>query len=129
MIAVRTAIANTPGCTYTISQDHPKRNRYSVMGRKAIKGPQIEALFPDTVYHNYKRAMESIGLPTARFHDLRYSYAATAIQSGDDIKTVQGNLGHATAAFTLDVYAHVTKKIKKAGADRMETYIKNVSDL
>lgn len=26
------------------------------------------------------------------------------IRSGDDIKTIQGNLGHATAVFTLDVY-------------------------
>ena len=30
-------------------------------------------------------------------------YAVAAIKSGDDIKTVQDNLGHATAAFTLDV--------------------------
>ena len=86
-------------------------------------------LSPNTVYHNYKRVVESIGLPNARFHDLRHSYAVAAIQSGDDIKTVQGNLGHATAAFTLDVYAHVTDEMKKASADRMETYIKNVSDL
>ena len=45
------------------------------------------------------------------------------------LKTVQGNLGHATAAFTLDVYAHVTDEMKKASADRMEKYIKDVSDL
>lgn len=36
-----------------------------------------------------------------------------AIQSGDDIKTVQENLGHATAAFTLDVYGHVTAQTKR----------------
>ena len=86
-------------------------------------------LSPNTVYHNYKRVVESIGLPNARFHDLRHSYAVAAIQAGDDIKTVQGNLGHATAAFTLDVYAHVTDEMKKASADRMEKYIKGVSDL
>lgn len=86
-------------------------------------------LSPNTVYHNYKRVVESIGLPNARFHDLRHSYAVAAIQAGDDIKTVQGNLGHATAAFTLDVYAHVTDEMKKASADRMEKYIKDVSDL
>lgn len=86
-------------------------------------------LSPNTVYHNYKRVVKSIGLPNARFHDLRHSYAVAAIQAGDDIKTVQGNLGHATAAFTLDVYAHVTDEMKKASADRMEKYIKDVSDL
>jgi len=49
-----------------------------------------------------------------------------AIRSGDDIKTVQGNLGHATAAFTLDVYGHVTDQMKRESAERMQQYIKRV---
>lgn len=36
-----------------------------------------------------------------------------ALQSGDDIKTVQENLGHATAAFTLDIYGHVLDEMKQ----------------
>lgn len=58
-----------------------------------------------------------------------HSYAVAALQSGDDIKTVQENLGHHTAAFTLDVYGHVTEKMKQASADRMEGFIKSVSSL
>ena len=50
-----------------------------------------------------------------------------AIKSGDDIKTVQENLGHATAAFTLDVYGHVTALMKQASADRMEQLIRSIS--
>ena len=50
-----------------------------------------------------------------------------AIKSGDDIKTVQENLGHATAAFTLDVYGHVTNQMKEASASRMELFISTVS--
>ena len=84
-------------------------------------------LSPNTVYHNYKRIVASIGLPDARFHDLRHSYAVAAIRSGDDIKTVQSNLGHATAAFTLDVYGHITEQMKQESAARMDAYIKSVS--
>ena len=80
------------------------------------------------VFRSFKRAAEAIGRPDARFHDLRHSYAVAAIRSGDDIKTVQENLGHATASFTLDVYGHVTKQMKQASADRMEAYIKSVSN-
>lgn len=54
--------------------------------------------------------------------------AVASIKSGDDIKTVQENLGHATAAFTLDVYGHVTKQMKQDSAERMEQFIKSVSD-
>ena len=79
-----------------------------------------------TLYRTFKKAAASIGRPDARFHDLRHSYAVAALRSGDDIKTVQGNLDHATAAFTLDVYAHATNQMKKASADRMEQYIKSL---
>ncbi len=81
------------------------------------------------VYRDFKKLAASIGCPAARVHDLRHSYAVAAIRSGDDIKTVQGNLGHATAAFTLDVYGHVTDQMKKESAARMEAYIKDVLNL
>ena len=63
-----------------------------------------------------------------RFHDLRHQYAVIAIKNGDDIKTIQGNLGHATAAFTLDVYGHVTEEMKRDSADRMENYMQALSE-
>lgn len=84
-------------------------------------------LSPNTVYHNYKRLVASIGLPDARLHDLRHSYAVASLRAGDDIKTVQSNLGHHTAAFTLDVYGHVTEEMKRASAERMEKFIQSVS--
>lgn len=84
-------------------------------------------LSASSVYKSFKRVMEEIGSPETRFHDLRHSYAVAAIRSGDDIKTVQENLGHATAAFTLDVYGHVTEKMKQESADRMERFIGSVT--
>lgn len=41
--------------------------------------------------------------------------------------TVQGNLGHVTAAFTLDVYGHVSDKMKDASASRMEQYVRSLT--
>ena len=58
-----------------------------------------------------------------------YTYAVNSIKAGDDIKTLQENLGHATAAFTMQVYAHVTEQMKQASADRMEQYIRGISGL
>ena len=81
-----------------------------------------------TVYDCFKRVMVKLGHPEARFHDLRHTYAVAAIKSGDDIKTVQENLGHATAAFTLDVYGHVTSQMKQASASRMEQFFLRLRD-
>lgn len=84
-------------------------------------------LFPGAVYLAFKDLAASIGCPEARFHDLRHSYAVAAIRSGDDIKTVQSNLGHASAAFTLNVYGHVTDEMKRDSAARMDQFIKSIS--
>ena len=69
------------------------------------------------------------GVKKIRLHDLRHSYAVASLRAGDDIKTVQGNLGHHTASFTLDVYGHVTEEMKQASAARMDSFIKSVSSL
>jgi len=79
-----------------------------------------------TVYRHLKEIVARIGIPETRFHDLRHTYATLSIQSGDDIKTVSENLGHATVAFTLDIYGHVTEQMKESSADRMERMIKSL---
>ena len=82
-------------------------------------------LHPQTVYNHFKKLVARIGTPNSRVHDLRHTFAVLSLQNGDDVKTVQGNLGHATAAFTLDVYGHVSEKMKHDSAQRMERYIKD----
>ena len=89
--------------------------------------PFGEHLKTHTVYKNFKTVVKKLGYDNARFHDLRHSYAVASIKSGDDIKTVQENLGHATASFTLDVYGHVTDQMKRDSAARMEKFILSVS--
>ena len=78
-----------------------------------------------TVYDCFKRITRSIGLEV-RFHELRHAYASLALQGGDDIKTVQENLGHATPEFTMKVYAHANQTMKKNSAARMENTIKTL---
>ena len=82
-----------------------------------------EHLSVDTIYGCYKRIVKKIGIPDARVHDLRHTFAVISIQEGDDLKTVQQNLGHATAAFTLNVYGHVSDKMKEESANRQQAYI------
>lgn len=73
-------------------------------------------------YRRFKRIAASIGRPDARPHDLRHTAATVAIASGADIKSVQDLLGHATASFTLNVYAHTSEQMMKDTAARMQSY-------
>lgn len=80
----------------------------------------------DIVLRHYKKALERAGLPEKRFHDLRHTYAVNSLRAGDDVKTLQENLGHHTAAFTLDQYGHVTDTMKEASAKHMEEFINEI---
>ena len=84
-------------------------------------------LSPQTVYNHCKKILEAIGAGDRCVHDLRHTYAVLSLQNGDDVKTVQGNLGHATAAFTLDVYGHVSEKMKEDSAARMQAYMEKMA--
>lgn len=81
---------------------------------------------PKTFDKRFKKVAVQIGRPDARVHDLRHTAATVAISQGADIKSVQDLLGHSCAAFTLNVYAHSSEKMKQDTADRMQNYYANI---
>ena len=58
-----------------------------------------------------------------RFHDLRHTFATLALQNGVDVKTVSGMLGHFSAGFTLDTYAHITSAAQRQAVQTMESVL------
>jgi integrase len=89
-------------------------------------------LDPDSARKMLKRILKRAELPELRFHDLRHTFSALALQNGVDIKSLQKDLGHHSAAFTLDVYGHITpqmeqQKAKKIG-DFLSSQIKKIKD-
>ena len=85
----------------------------------AFPSPTGGPMSPDSVLHMLHRVLKRAGLPKVRFHDLRHTFATLALQNGVDIKTVSGMLGHFSAGFTLDTYAHVTTSAKREAAKTM----------
>lgn len=100
-------------------------NRFNLVFTRQDGSPITQRELRD----HFMKVRSAAGLENMRFHDLRHTYAVNAIRSGDDIKTIQGNLGHATAAFTLDRYGHFTEQMKQDSANRMEAFIKGVLNL
>ena len=82
-----------------------------------------------TVRKHFKKSVSEIGLPEERFHNLRHNYTAKALESGDDVSTVQENLGHSTSNFTLKVYAHSTTEAQIKSAKNMNDRIKKLKEL
>ena len=94
-------------------------NAFQLIFTNAFGGP----LNHQTVYKHLKRVLQSCGMGDYTFHSLRHSFATISLENGDDIKTVQTNLGHHAAAFTLKTYAHVSDRMQQNSAARMEELI------
>ena len=92
-------------------------------GEYVFPSPNGGPISPDSVLHMLHRVLERAGLPKIRFHDFRHTFSTLALQNGVDIKTVSGMLGHYSAGFTLDTYAHVTTAAQKEAAKTIDNLL------
>lgn len=82
-----------------------------------------------SILYHFKQIVKSMNIPEMRFHDLRHTFATLALQNGVDYKTLSAMLGHATVAFTMDRYGHVSVTMMQNGADKMQAYIETIDRL
>lgn len=80
-------------------------------------------LHPSDVRKDFHRVVKAAGLPRIRFHDLRHSCATLRLAQGDNLKVVQELLGHASAAFTLQVYGHVLPGLQDESTRALEALL------
>lgn len=72
------------------------------------------------VYKHFKPILKKAGLPNIRLYDLRHTAATLALSVGVSPKVVSEQLGHTSAAFTLDVYSHVLPHMQDDAAAKVE---------
>jgi len=72
------------------------------------------------VKKHFKPLLRQAGLPNIRLYDLRHTSATLALTVGVAPKVVSEQLGHASAAFTLDTYSHVLPHMQDEAAAKME---------
>ena len=96
-----------------LEQEHAKHPKNPYMFPSPLTG---EMYHPDAIVKIHRKICKDIGLENVRFHDLRHSFATTALQCGVDVKTVSTMLGHSSAGFTLNVYTHSTSRMQQEAA-------------
>jgi len=67
--------------------------------------------------------LRQTGLPIIRLYDLRHTGATLALAAGVPPKVVSEQLGHASAAFTLDIYSHVLPHMQDDAAAKVEAVL------
>jgi integrase len=63
------------------------------------------------------------GLPPVRFHDLRHGAASMLLAAKVEPKVISQMLGHATVAFTMDVYTEVAEELYEAAAEAIAAFV------
>jgi integrase len=77
-------------------------------------------IYSDKLAKRFKAILGQNGLPMIRLYDLRHTAATLALSAGVPPKVVAEQLGHASAAFTLDVYSHLLPHMQEEAAIKVE---------
>lgn len=70
-----------------------------------------------------KGKTDAVLLPKFSCHTLRHTFTTRLCESGINIKVIQSVLGHADISTTLDIYADVTKDLKKLEMQTFEDFM------
>ena len=108
---------------------------WKLKGRADEAGAACDSVFADLIFttargepineeymvkKHFKPLLREAGLPNIRLYDLRHTSATLALTVGVAPKVVSEQLGHASAAFTLDTYSHVLPHMQEEAASKME---------
>jgi integrase len=73
---------------------------------------------PESFAKVFGRRVAVSGLPRLSFHGLRHTHASILLAARVNPKVVSERLGHASVAFTLDIYSHAIPDLQEEAAEK-----------
>ena len=83
-------------------------------------------IHPDSLSKACVRLAQKAGLNGVRLHDLRHTQASLLIRQGEYPKVISERLGHASTAFTNDLYGHLMPGMEQAAAAKVDVALEGV---
>jgi len=80
-------------------------------------------------YRSYRPVVDASGIAdpaSVNWHTLRHTAATQWLRHGADVFSVSRRLGHASASFTMDVYAHLLKGQQRQAAEALDHLLASV---
>ena len=109
----------------------PRRAVRARRERRAVPHPEGTLLRRD--YYNreiWKPALTAVGLlPDTTFHDLRHTFASTALAEGVPISEVSRWLGHKSITTTVDLYGHLVPEASGRARDALDRRLRPAGDV
>ena len=115
-------------CTITIDgySDFIFVNRYGHTQHQATLNKAIRRIIRDCNDEVLlKEEKDPVLLPHFSCHSLRHTFTTRMCEAGVNVKVIQDALGHADISTTLNIYADVTKELKKDEFADLDLFFKN----
>jgi integrase len=108
---------------HATTKSKPIENSWLGTANLIFTTPSGRPIDSDKLARQIKSILEQAGLPMIRLYDLRHTGATLALAAGVPPKVVSEQLGHASAAFTLDIYSHVLPHMQEEAAAKVEAVL------
>lgn len=107
------------GFIFTTNEGYPKTI-------KAI-AIRLQRLLKITINKMEKKKKEVLLKKEITPHSFRHTHTSLLIEAGVHIKEIQERLGHSDINTTMDIYAHMTKNMKKEASTKFSNLMKDLS--
>jgi len=91
--------------------------------------PDGKPIDPDLITKAFNNMVEEIGVPHLTPHGLRHQFATAAREAGIEMDIISKNLGHASVATTLDIYAHSFQTLKSNANECLGDWMDHGNDM
>ncbi|MBU1672163.1 MAG: site-specific integrase [Actinobacteria bacterium] len=102
---------------------------------ESTEGEPDDLLFPgkdggcilpqNMIRDTFEPTLKRAGLRKVRWHDLRHTFAALMLSSGENVMFVSRQLGHSSVKTTLDIYGHVLPEVSASAGRRLDDLLFN----
>lgn len=106
--------------TYGINPSFNSKQPVLASTDKRVMNDYHSTVWPN---HKLKTVLKKYELPWITVHGFRHTHASLLFEAEASIKSVQDRLGHADIKTTMNVYAHVTQKMKDNTAEKFAKYV------
>lgn len=96
-----------------------KWNVHDLIFTTGLGGP----IHPRNLLRDFKKLLQTAGLPEIRFHGLRHTAASLLLNNGIPPIIVSRRLGHARTSITLDVYGHLIPSMQVEAAEKIDELV------
>lgn len=91
--------------------------------KMVFSSPTGQVLHPDALTAWFSNFIAKTDLPPIHLHSLRHTCATLNLSNGIAPNAVAGQLGHATPATTMKIYAHAIQSEQARAADALDTLL------